>query len=234
MLSHWLAMTDRPSTPAHRAARAAKPRKRALIALLGGILVVAAAASLILVNEAGRRSDLSPTGLGSAPHTRIGAPFTLVDQTGQQRTSASFAGRKVVLVFSALESGAVTYGALQVLNAARELLGTAANDVSFVWITTDPVRDTPERLRQAVETVGGRWTAFTGPKAAVHTLARAYLVPDQLLFGSATRSDPAPAKGAPPAAAAIAYVLDEQGAFLSHRTVAPDPAAMAHWIMKNL
>ncbi|MFV0367274.1 MAG: SCO family protein [Hyphomicrobiaceae bacterium] len=187
-----------------------------------------------MVNEHRRQADLTavtpsqkfPAKPGPG---RIGATFDLIDQTGKRRTSAGFTGRKMLMIFAALSEKPQTFAALQVLNSARELIGPAAQNIAFVWITTDPVNDTPNRLATALARTGGEWTALTGTTKAIDDLAASYFVPAVLARRTINK---AATKGAPPVLATIAYLIDENGAFISHRTLPPDPAAVAQWLLQ--
>lgn len=62
---------------------------------------------------------------------------------------------------------------LQVQRLQEEFAG--ARDLRFVSITVDPAHDTPEALRRYAARHGAdpeRWLFLTGPKPAIHTLAR--------------------------------------------------------------
>lgn len=219
--------------PSHNSVRNYR-RTRAQLIVGTLLLVVAGASALIMVNEHRRQADLTavtpsqkfPAKPGPG---RIGATFDLIDQTGKRRTSAGFTGRKMLMIFAALSEKPQTFAALQVLNSARELIGPAAQNIAFVWITTDPVNDTPNRLATALARTGGEWTALTGTTKAIDDLAASYFVPAVLARRTINK---AATKGAPPVLATIAYLIDENGAFISHRTLPPDPAAVAQWLLQ--
>ncbi len=62
---------------------------------------------------------------------------------------------------------------LQVQRLQKEFAG--ARDLRFVSITVDPNHDTPEVLQRYAERYGAdaeRWLFLTGPKPAIHALAR--------------------------------------------------------------
>lgn len=196
------------------------------------LAVVVAAAALITVNEATRRAELPPESPHSAPpdHTTVGGPFELVDQNGQTVTDRSFAGRKRLMVFAPATERDRILATLQVINSARELAGPAADRIAGIWIVTDPGHSSQQQRAAILAEAGGRWSALSGPEPVIAALMRAYFVP-------ATKAAEATAghrKGAPPAPVVTAYLMDEQGSFLSHRTVPPDPAAVANWLMQSL
>lgn len=192
------------------------------------VAVVAIAGAAIAFNEVMRRSELTE---GTIPRqqARVGAPFDLLDQNGRHVSDASFSGHKRLMIFAATSERDRVLASLQVLNSARELIGPAASGLAFIWITTDPANDTPGKLAAVLAEAGGDWTALTGDPLAVRALMHAYFVPDPQ---SAT--PPPHSKGAPPAPVTVAYLMDESGAFLTHRTVPPDPVVIAQWLSQSL
>lgn len=221
----------RPAGPSLRAMD--DPSRPRQLGVLGRPVVVAAvliaalgvAGALIAINERSRNVALQSV-VSRQLGTKVGAPFELIDHTGRTVTDRSFAGRKMLIMFGSLAERERLSAALQVLNEARELAGQPARDISFVLVTTDPENDTPPRLAAHLQQLGGSWTALTGPPGAILALARAYYVP--ISGNSATR------KGAPPAAGVTTlYLMDEHGKFVSHRTLTPDPLAVALWLKQS-
>ncbi len=212
-------LDDSPQPPA-------RPRRPHFAAVMLAVVVIAGAS--IAFNETMRRSDLAD---GSIPLTQVhvGAPFRLVDQNGRQVSDTTFAGRKRLMIFAAASERDRILATLQVLNSARDLAGPKAADLAYIWITTDPDNDEPAKLASVLAEAGGKWAALTGNNEAIRSLMHAYFVPD-----AKVPTSPSHAKGAPPTAVTIAYLMDENGAFLSHRTVPPDPAAVAQWLSQSL
>lgn len=192
------------------------------------LAVVAIAGAAIALNEAMRRTELSE-GLPPGQRARIGAPFNLIDQNGRRVSDTSFAGRKRLMIFAATSDRDRILATLQVLNAARDQTGPKAVALACIWITTDPERDTPAKLAAVLAETGGDWTALTGSTETIRILLRGFFVTD------ANAPPPQHAvKGAPPPAFSIAYLMDENGVFLSHRAISPDPAAIALWLNQSL
>lgn len=204
----------------------ARPRRPRIAAVMLSVIVVAGAS--ITFNEIMRRAELAD-GPVSPQQARVGAPFQLIDHNGHHVSDTSFAGHKRLMIFAAASERDRILATLQVLNAARELAGPKAASLACIWITTDPSNDTPAKLAAVLAETGGDWTALTGNEEEIRTLLHAYFVPD----ATAPTSQHG-IKGAPPAAVATAYIMDENGAFLSHRTVPPDPAAIAQWLRQSL
>jgi cytochrome oxidase Cu insertion factor (SCO1/SenC/PrrC family) len=108
---------------------------------------------------------------GRAP---VGGPFELTDQTGHRRTDADFRGKLVVLYFGYTYCPDVCPTELQSISLALEKLGAVAEAVQPLFITVDPVRDTPARLADFVSSFHPRLIGLTGSLAEIRKTAIAY------------------------------------------------------------
>lgn len=198
----------------------------ALMALAAG-LVLAAAGLLVAINEWLRRTEISLLDAPAQPPARVGAPFRLLSHDARQVTDRDFHGRRMLLVFSSLADEGRTAAALQVISQALASLGEAAEKYAPVLVTLDPDHDTPERLASWLSTHGAStgWTALTGPRADVFALAQSYHV--ALPEPATTR------KGEPPSGALMLHLMDETGAYVSHRTLPNDPKVLSDWLRPN-
>jgi len=73
--------------------------------------------------------------------------FRLVDETGQSVTDADFTGHLRLVFFGYTSCPDICPITLTNITAALESLGEQAKDVSVLFISIDPKRDTPERLQ---------------------------------------------------------------------------------------
>ena len=192
-----------------------------------GLAVMGAAAGLIALNESRRTAELAAL-TPPAPLAGVGAPFDLIDQNGRPTTDRSFAGRRRVIIFAPLDASGRARAALQVISSARELLGPSLGDTAFIWINTEPGDNMPARMTALLQDIAAPWTALTGPSHTIEALARAFYVPTSRPAAGAG------VKGTPPPPATTAFLMDANGAFLSHRTVPPDPVAFAQWLGQSL
>ena len=78
----------------------------------------------------------------------FGRDFSLPDMHGQRRQLADFRGRVVVVFFGYVSCPDVCPTALSKLAGLMQALGADARRVQVLFVTVDPERDTPERLRQ--------------------------------------------------------------------------------------
>ncbi len=108
----------------------------------------------------------------------VGGPFQLVDQIGKPVDESILKGKWSVVFFGFTYCPDVCPGTLQALTAATDQLGSKADDLRIVFISVDPERDTPAKVRAWLEaqqppagTVG-----LTGTVAQTDAAAKAYRV----------------------------------------------------------
>lgn len=186
--------------------------------------VLAAAGTLVAINEWQRRVEIAVRDAHISAPARVGAPFRLLSHDARHLTNRDFHGRRMLLIFSSLSDEGRTTAAVQVISQALALLGNAATRYAPVFVTLDPDNDTPANLAAWLthHGAGAGWTALTGPPDDVFALARAYYV--ALPMPAATR------KGAPPSGVLMLHLMDETGAYVSHRTLPNDPKVLSDWL----
>jgi len=77
----------------------------------------------------------------------FGGSFSLIDQNGMRRTDTDFRGKYMLVFFGYTYCPDVCPTTLAVEAEALDKLGTRANDIVPIFITVDPKRDTPEKLK---------------------------------------------------------------------------------------
>lgn len=114
--------------------------------------------------------------LSASPQT----PKTSVDVTGRYRLldadgrlfdRVSLRGHPAVVYFGYTNCPDMCPAMLSRLVQARKTLGNRAADLRIVFITIDPVRDTPERLTRFANSLGGNIIALTGSAEVIDTVA---------------------------------------------------------------
>jgi protein SCO1/2 len=103
-----------------------------------------------------------------------GADFRLRDAQGGSRTLADFRGKVTVLFFGYTHCPDVCPTTLADLAQAMQLLGADAAKVQVVFVTLDPVRDTPEMLGQYVPAFHPAFIGLSGDAAATDAAAKAF------------------------------------------------------------
>lgn len=107
---------------------------------LSKLSILVSACALIVLG--GCEQEAAPT-----PVTDFDLSFSLVDKTGQSVTDADVTGKLRLVFFGYTSCPDICPITLTNISAALESLGEQANDVSVLFISIDPKRDTPERLQ---------------------------------------------------------------------------------------
>lgn len=141
---------------------------RVMAATLFAAMALAETAAAQHVHEA----PLAIPGLGG-----FGGPFQLVDQDGRVRSDADFHGKLLLVTFGYTNCPDVCPLDLQKTAQALEQAGPAvAARVTAVFITIDPERDTPERLKEFITPFSRDIIGLTGPAPAIAAVAQSYRV----------------------------------------------------------
>jgi len=105
----------------------------------------------------------------------IGGPIALIDQDGAPATEARFKGKPTVIYFGFAHCPDVCPAALGKLSAALDIMGDEAAALNPVFITVDPERDTPEKLKSYLS-FDPRFTSLTGSQDEVDAVLDAFRV----------------------------------------------------------
>jgi protein SCO1 len=140
----------------------------------------------------------------------VGGPFQLTDHTGKTVTEKDFTGTKMLVFFGFTHCPDVCPSALQVMSVALDKLGDKARDVTPVFVSVDPERDTPEKMAAYVASFHPRLIGLTGTPEQVKAAAKAYRVYFK-------KAKPEPGQDNYNVDhTSIIYLMNEQGAFVKH------------------
>ena len=191
----------------------AMPSRQKLIFALVVLLIAAVtgAGALWLTRSGG------PMGSGVA---LVGGPFTLTDQTGRRVTDQDFRGKYMLIFFGYTFCPDICPSELQVMSAALDELGPAADKIQPIFVSIDPTRDTPEAMKLYVSNFHPRMVGLTGSDQDIAAVAKAYRVyyakakgaensPDYLMDHST-----------------IVYLMGPDGKFVKHFTYGTDVKAL--------
>lgn len=135
--------------------------------------------------------------------------FKLIDHHGDAVTAASFHGRHALVFFGFTHCRVVCPRALARLAGVLDDLGPLAGRIQPLYVTVDPERDTPERMRVFLETYP-QFTGLTGSRAQVDHARRTFRVFAEKL------TDTTAAGGYDIRHTAITYVLDPESRLVDH------------------
>lgn len=106
----------------------------------------------------------------------IGGPFEFTDEKGHSVTDADYRGRWMLVFFGYTNCPDECPLTLQKMATTLQDLGPLADRIAPLFITVDPVRDTPERLASYLENFDTRITGLTGSVEQIAAVAKAYHV----------------------------------------------------------
>jgi protein SCO1/2 len=122
-------------------------------------------------------ADASPS------DSEFGGPFSLIDQNGKRRSDTECRGKYMLIFFGYTYCPDVCPTSLAVEAEALDKLGAQASRIVPIFITVDPKRDTPEKLKPYVAAFDPKppsarlnFIGLTGTEDEIAKVAKAYRV----------------------------------------------------------
>jgi protein SCO1/2 len=146
---------------------------------------------------------VTQSSLGSA----IGGPFELVDQDGKKVTDKDFKGQPFLVFFGFTHCPDICPTTLFEVSEVLEALGPDAKRVSALFVTVDPERDRPEKMKDYLSSFNPRLRGLSGDTAAIAAMEktfRVYAKKIPLQDGDYTMDH-----------SAIVYLMDKDGRFVA-------------------
>ncbi|MFT3734348.1 MAG: SCO family protein [Rhodocyclaceae bacterium] len=133
-----------------------------------------AAAGLLLT--ACGRADRAPVfhSIDITGNTEFRGDFQLVDHNGQPRSIADYRGKLVTLFFGYLNCPDFCPAHLARQTEVLRLLGDDAVRVQTLFVSVDPERDTPERIKAYVTAFNPGFVGLTGSRAQIDEATKAF------------------------------------------------------------
>jgi protein SCO1/2 len=156
----------------------------------------------------------------------VGGPFTLTDQTGNQRSDNEFRGKLMIVYFGYTFCPDVCPTDLMAITQALDALGPAASDVQPVFITVDPERDS-KVLKDYVAAFHRSLVGLTGSPDEIRKVANSYKafyvkVQDERSAGYSIDH------------AGVIYLMGRNGEYLGFMPPQTNPDRLAEILRKNL
>ena len=144
-------------------------RRKGLLAaaVMIGAIAVAAGATALWMGLALRAQVQSGA-------TKIGGPFTLVDDTGAQVSEADLKGKSTVMYFGYTFCPEVCPTTLTDLVQWMQMIGRDADRLNYVFVTVDPERDTPKVMHDYVSAFDPRIRGLTGTSEQIAKVTKEY------------------------------------------------------------
>lgn len=129
-----------------------------------------------LADAAPAQPDATATSGQRVAGSSVGGSFTMVDHNGAAVTEKSWPGKKKLVFFGFTHCPDICPAALDKMGAALAALGDKAGHIQPIFVTTDPKRDTPERLKEYLADYDSRIVGLTGSDAQVDHIKSIYKV----------------------------------------------------------
>lgn len=100
--------------------------------------------------------------------------FSLRGSDGSELTLARYRGKVVLLAFGFTSCAAVCPTTLATLAQARQALGPAAAAVQVLFVTVDPERDDPARLKAYLAAFDASFVGASGPPERLAAMRQGY------------------------------------------------------------
>jgi len=154
----------------------------------------------------------------STGKANIGGAFILTDQNGERRSDDEFRGKYMMLFFGFTHCPDVCPLALATYTSTLQALGDKASGIVPIFITVDPARDTPSRIKEYLANFDSRIIGLTGTDTQIKDVAALY---------KTYHSEPD--KDGMMDHSALIYIMDKNGEYIKHfpHTVSPDELTKA-------
>ena len=155
----------------------------------------------------------------------IGGPFQLVDQNDKRVTDATYKGGPIIIFFGYTHCPDVCPTTLFEMSEVLKLIPNTKK-VSALFVTVDPERDTPDKLKDYLSSFDPRISGLSGTRADIDATLKAYRVyakkvPQENGEYSMDHS-------------AIIYLMDKQGRFVNALNLQQPPEAVAREIQRQM
>jgi len=144
--------------------------RRVALAISAAVIAMAAASAGYLTWRLSAPAS-SGTSLAEAG---LGVDFELTNQHGGTTRLSDLRGDAVLMFFGYTHCPDICPGTLYAMSRARALLGEDGERLQGVFVTVDPARDTPQRLRDYVGFFDGTFLGLTGSEQELYEVARAF------------------------------------------------------------
>lgn len=169
----------------------------------------------------------APAHGAGADYSAVGGLLDLIDQDGAPRAAADFRGKLLLVYFGYAHCPDVCPTALSNIALALDILDEAAAEVTPIFVTVDPQRDTAPVLKAYLGGFGPGFVGLTGTPEQVAKVAKAWKVYYKL--------QPANAQGAYPVDhSSVVYLMDREGKYLAHFSHQATPEQIAEATAKAL
>ena len=195
------------------------------LALIPFALIAALVAAGALWHLGDLRAHNGVQSVPTGETVTLGGPFALTDQNGVIRTEKDYRGKYTLVFFGYTYCPDVCPTTLAVMSAALDKLGAQADKIVPLFITVDPKRDTPEKLKSYLASFP-RFFGLTGTSDDIAAVAKEYRVYYREHAAENGGEYTVDHSG-------VVYLMDPGGAFIANYSLETSPEAMAADLAKK-
>jgi protein SCO1/2 len=139
--------------------------------------------------------------------SNVGGPFELIDQDGKKLSNADFRGKPFLVFFGFTHCPDICPTTLFEVSEIFNRLGKDSEKVSALFVTVDPERDTPDKLKLYLSSFHPRIVAGSGTPEQIEAIKKAYFV--------YAKKVPLDGGGYTMDHTSIVYLMDKEGKFIA-------------------
>ncbi|MGZ3410788.1 MAG: SCO family protein [Xanthobacteraceae bacterium] len=166
------------------------------------------------------------SGGGFAQQARVGGPFQLTDQDGRAITDTDLRGKPFLVFFGFTHCPDICPTTLFEVSEVMRRLGPDADRTAALFISVDPERDTPDKLKDYLSSFDPHLHGVTGKPDAIATVAKEYRV--------YYKKVPTTGDDYTMDHTAIVYLMDKNGHFVAPFNMRRTPEAAAEELRRYL
>ncbi len=156
----------------------------------------------------------------------IGGPFSLSNTDGKRVTDRDFRGKLMLVFFGYTHCPDVCPTEMQNMADVMDKLGPDAKQVAPIFISVDPVRDTPQALSDYVKNFSPLIAGLTGTQDEVASAGKAYRVYFRKADGGSENYTVDHS--------VFVYLMDRDGNYLTHFMFNTPPETIVEVIKKQI
>lgn len=152
------------------------PLTRIMIILVLGLGIAALIAAYQIQDERGSELVLFSASQNSTVQKNFGGPFTLINRAGEEVTQEDFENTKRLIYFGFTYCPAICPTELQKMTAALNMAGEKADEITPIFITVDPERDTVEVMDEYLQSFHPNFVGLTGSIKQINQAKDSYKI----------------------------------------------------------
>lgn len=151
--------------------------KTRMISITTGVfLAIIFAGIVVYVQKNAKPSQDGPQGLMAVTDDKFGGPFTMTDHTGKSVTEKDFTGTYRLMYFGFTFCPAICPTELSKITSTLKLLGDKAGLIHPIFVTVDPERDTPDKMKDYISLFHPSLTGLSGTPEQTKNMLKEYKI----------------------------------------------------------